>query len=131
MINCPRAFNLWADREKIASVIYNLLSNSIKYSPIGKQIVVDCVTDGDSKIFTVTDVGMGIKAQDLPRVFDRFYRSASKYTQNISGFGIGLYLSAEIIRLPGGKIWVESKIGVGFSFHFSLPESISDQDSKH
>jgi signal transduction histidine kinase len=69
----------------------------------------------------VKDEGMGIKAADLPYVFDRYFRIQTQHTQHISGFGIGLYLSAEIIKQHDGKIWAESQSGVGSTFFFSLP----------
>ncbi|MNR41452.1 Sensor protein SrrB [compost metagenome] len=67
------------------------------------------------------DEGMGIKPQAIEKLFERFYRVETKHTQNISGFGIGLYLCSEILLHHGGSIWVESEIGVGSTFHFSLP----------
>jgi two-component system sensor histidine kinase VicK len=64
---------------------------------------------------------MGIKPDDLGKIFDRYYRVESSHTHHISGFGIGLYLSAEIIRRHDGRIWAESQSGVGSTFYFSLP----------
>jgi signal transduction histidine kinase len=110
-----------ADRDKIGNVISNLLSNAIKYSPKGKLITVKCeIVKGNVQV-SIQDEGMGIKPQHLEKLFNRFYRIDSKHTQNISGFGIGLYLCAEIVQSHKGKIWVDSKIGVGSSFQFSLP----------
>ena len=63
---------------------------------------------------------MGIKAQDIDKLFERYYRVSTKHTRHISGFGIGLYLSGEIIQRHGGRIWVESKSGVRSTFYFSL-----------
>lgn len=110
-----------ADRDKIASVLTNLISNAVKYSPKGKLIEVSCEINDRSVKVCVRDEGMGIKPNDLPHVFDRYYRVSTAHTQHISGFGIGLYLSAEIIRHHGGDIWAESQSGVGSSFYFSLP----------
>lgn len=115
------SFKLVADREKIANVISNLLSNAIKYSPKGKAIEVRCELVAGSAQVSVKDEGMGIKQQDVDKLFSRFYRVNSKHTQHISGFGIGLYLCAEIIERHNGKIWVESKSGVGSTFYFALP----------
>lgn len=113
--------SVYADREKIGSVISNLLSNSIKYSPKGKIIEISCIAhDGVAEV-SVRDEGMGIKPQAIEKLFERFYRVETKHTQNISGFGIGLYLCSEILLHHGGSIWVESEIGVGSTFHFSLP----------
>jgi two-component system sensor histidine kinase VicK len=112
---------VFADREKIGSVITNLINNAIKYSPKGKKIEVKCLITTDQLLVSVKDEGMGIKPKDAERLFDRFYRVESKHTSNIAGFGIGLYLSAEIIKQHNGKIWVESEIGVGSTFYFSIP----------
>ncbi len=113
---------VYADRDKIGQVINNFLSNAIKYSPNGKQIVVSCfITDAGVLQVNVTDEGMGINPQDKTRLFDRFYRVESKHTKTISGFGIGLYLCAEIIRRHGGEVGVESEMGQGSTFYFRLP----------
>ena len=110
-----------ADREKIGAVIANFLSNAIKYSPKGRKILIACtLLDGNVRI-SVADRGMGIKADDLPHVFDRFYRVDNDNTKDISGFGIGLYLSAEIIKIHSGRIWVESEYGLGSTFYFTIP----------
>ncbi|MBB6107793.1 PAS domain S-box-containing protein [Mucilaginibacter lappiensis] len=109
------------DRDKIGSVISNLLSNAIKYSPRGKFVTVNCqVVDGHAKV-SIRDEGIGIKPKDAERLFDRYYRVEDSGTKHISGFGIGLYLSAEIIKRHEGKIWVESEVGIGSTFYFSIP----------
>ncbi|MBB6107716.1 PAS domain S-box-containing protein [Mucilaginibacter lappiensis] len=110
-----------ADREKIDSVISNLLSNAVKYSPKGKQVTIKCGITGSTVLVSVEDEGMGIKSDDLVKLFERYYRVNSNHTQHISGFGIGLYLSAEIIRRHDGKIWAESESGKGSTFFFTLP----------
>ena len=110
-----------ADRDKIASVLANLLSNAVKYSPKGKEIQVKCEVTGDRARVSISDEGMGIKPEDLPHVFDRYYRVANMHTQQIAGFGIGLYVSAEIIHRHDGEIGAESESGKGSTFYFSLP----------
>lgn len=112
---------VFADRDKIGSVLSNLLSNAIKYSPKGKLVNIKCGIAGGSAQVSVQDEGMGIKPHDLNKLFERYYRVSSNHTQHISGFGIGLYLSAEIIERQDGKIWVESESGKGSTFYFSLP----------
>jgi len=112
-----------ADSDKIGNVITNLLSNAVKYSPKGKLVTVKCAVKDHSIEVSVKDEGMGIKPQDIDKLFDRFYRVDNKHTQYISGFGIGLYLSAEIVKSHGGKIWVESQSGVGSTFYFTIPLS--------
>lgn len=120
IIDCEEV-EVFADGDKIAQVLGNLLSNAIKYSPLGKNITINCKVDKDEAIVKVTDEGMGVKPHEVDRLFDRFYRVETKHTKAISGFGIGLYLCAEIIRLHHGRIWAESESGKGTSFYFSLP----------
>ncbi len=115
------AMRVNGDLDKIASVVTNLVGNAIKYSPKGRPIAVHCEEKDGFVIVGVRDEGMGIPAEDLPHVFDRYFRSESQQTRHISGFGIGLYLSAEIIHRHDGKIWAESETGKGSTFYFSLP----------
>jgi two-component system sensor histidine kinase VicK len=122
LLHCP-SVKLNADREKIGSVISNLISNAIKYSPKGNKITIDCEAQDGKIIVSVTDEGMGIKPGDLDKIFDRYYRVETNHTQHISGFGIGLYLCAEIIHRHDGQIWAKSESGVGSTFYFSLPVS--------
>ncbi len=110
-----------ADYEKIGQVINNLLSNAVKYSPRGKLIEISCRREANMAVVSVKDEGMGIKPQDIGKLFERFYRVESKHTLAISGFGIGLYLCSEIIQIHEGKIWIESEKGKGSTFHFSIP----------
>jgi len=119
-VQCP-PICVNADRDKIGSVISNLINNAVKYSPKGKHIEIACITKDSHVVFSIKDEGMGIKPDDLTKIFDRYYRVQTNHTQHIAGFGIGLYLSAEIIRLHGGEIWAESESGVGSTFYFSLP----------
>jgi PAS domain S-box-containing protein len=113
--------DVWADNDKVGNVITNLLSNAIKYSPMGKAIEVKCEVIGSMTKVSVSDEGMGIKPADVTKLFDRFYRVDNKDTRYISGFGIGLYLCAEIIKSHGGQIMVESQPDVGSTFSFTLP----------
>lgn len=109
------------DRDKIGQVITNLINNAIKYSPNGKTITLSCIESDALVKVCVADEGMGVSRLDQERLFDRYFRIENSQTQNIAGFGLGLYLSAEIIRHHKGNIWVESEIGKGASFYFSLP----------
>jgi len=110
-----------ADRDKIYSVISNFVSNAVKYSPKGSTIELGCQLLDDKVIVDVKDEGMGIESQDLAQIFNRYYRVESKDMKHIAGFGIGLYLSAEIIDRHDGEIWAESEKGKGSTFYFSLP----------
>ncbi len=121
VLECESIAYVYADREKIGQVVQNLISNATKYSPVNSIIHITCnLQDGQVQVF-VKDRGIGIKPEEVPKLFDRFYRVKGNDTQNVSGFGIGLYLSYEIIRRHCGAIWVESVEGKGSTFYFSLP----------
>ncbi|GAB2683801.1 ATP-binding protein [Mucilaginibacter koreensis] len=112
---------LFADRDKIGNVVSNLISNAIKYSPRGGQVTITTTqTDRQVKV-EVQDEGIGIKPHDIEKLFNRYYRVDNQHTELISGFGIGLYLSAEIVERHGGEIGVESEIDKGSKFWFKLP----------
>jgi two-component system sensor histidine kinase VicK len=110
-----------ADRDKIGHVINNFISNAVKYSPVGSTINVACITVGRNAQISVKDQGIGIKPADIDKLFERYYRVENVSTKSISGFGIGLYLCSEIIERHSGSIWVESTVGEGSTFHFSIP----------
>jgi PAS domain S-box-containing protein len=110
-----------ADQDKIVSVITNLLSNAVKYSPRGTEIKVNYELWDRKVRVSVNDQGMGLTEADKMKVFDRYYRAENTQMHFTSGFGIGLYLSAEIINRHNGSIWVESEPGQGSTFYFTLP----------
>jgi two-component system sensor histidine kinase VicK len=116
----PVEHNLvWADRNKIGQVISNFITNAVKYSKADTPINISCVAKGNFVEVRVNDEGMGIKPEDLPHLFERFYRVENN--NHISGFGIGLYLCSEIVKRHEGKIWADSKLNRGSSFYFTLP----------
>lgn len=110
-----------ADRDKIGNVVLNLISNALKYSPSGTQVDVSSAIETEFVRVSVADEGMGIRPEDREKLFDRYYRVDNPHTLNIAGFGIGLYLSAEIVRRHGGHIWVDSDGIMGSVFHFKIP----------
>ncbi|MBE7178659.1 MAG: PAS domain-containing protein [Mucilaginibacter polytrichastri] len=109
-----------ADREKIGHVLSNFISNAVKYSPFNSTIYISCRNEEGEVIVSVRDQGMGISKHDQKHLFDRYYRVENHEMKTIAGFGIGLYLSAEIIHRHNGHIWVESETGKGSTFSFSL-----------
>ena len=110
-----------ADREKIEQVLVNLLSNAAKYSDKTAKIEIGYILQNTQVEVSVKDQGMGIAPADIEKLFLPHYRVESKETEKIAGFGIGLYLCAEIINRHHGRIWVESKPGQGSTFKFTLP----------
>jgi PAS domain S-box-containing protein len=124
LIQCA-PINIYADRDKINSVISNLISNAVKYSPKDTTIRIACEARENKVTVSVRDEGIGINSSDAAKIFDRYYRVESSNTRHISGFGIGLYLSAEIVGRHGGKIWLESEPGKGSTFYFTLPLAAS------
>lgn len=113
---------LFADREKIAQVIKNLVGNAVKYSPVGSRVVVAAALVSPETVeIRVSDEGMGISLDDQQHIFERYFRVKSNKMGSIAGFGIGLYLCREIVELHGGKITVESNGDKGTTFRFMLP----------
>ena len=116
-----KPLSVYADREKIGQVINNLLGNAIKYSRPNTMVTIRCEQVGEMVQVSIEDEGIGIAKADQPKLFSRFYRIQNQELKTVSGFGIGLYLSAEIIQLHEGKIWIESDEGKGAVFYFTLP----------
>lgn len=112
------------DRDRLAQVVGNLLSNAIKYSPEGGEVRVHVGERAGRAVFSVTDSGLGIPAEDRERVFDKFFRGAAK-TTTVGGTGLGLAVAREIVTTHGGTIEVESTLGAGSTFTFELPLSPS------
>lgn len=117
-----------ADRNMMEKVLNNLLNNAFKYTTAGDEITVSYRAEGDILTLVVSDNGFGISADDLPRIFERFYTSKSIETKKVGGTGIGLAFSKYLVELHGGTIVVESEYGRGTSFIVKMP-IIVDQES--
>lgn len=113
------------DRFKVNQVLDNLLNNAVKFSRPGSVIEVNGRVDDDYFLISVTDQGMGIAPEQLPHIFDKFFRVDSSNTA-LPGFGLGLYLVKRIVEAHRGKIWVESTLGRGSCFKFTLPLDPAD-----
>ena len=109
------------DRDRLEQVLGNLLENAVKYSPDGSDVTVTVEDRGELLITAVCDRGIGIPADELNQVFERFHRGRQVSSTNYGGLGLGLYITKQIIERHGGSIWVESKEGQGTTFYFSLP----------
>lgn len=112
---------IFGDPERIGQVLTNLLSNAIKYSPESKLVVVKLQTSAEEVTVSVQDFGIGIDPQKCEHIFERFFRVNDAEHVNFPGLGLGLYISAEIVKEHKGRMWVESQPGTGSTFFFTLP----------
>lgn len=117
------------DRDRLEQVLGNLLENAVKYSPEGSEIYVMVENRAESVVTAICDRGIGIPADEIQQVFERFHRGRQVSSTNYGGLGLGLYITKQIIERHGGSIWVESKEGAGTTFFFSLPtEQVTDAE---
>jgi signal transduction histidine kinase len=112
---------VWADRERVHQVLFNLLDNAVRFTPDGGGVTVSANRiDGHCEV-QVTDTGPGIPPEHLPRLFERFYRVDQARTRDGGGTGIGLAIARSVVEAHGGRIWAESELGKGSVFTFELP----------
>ncbi len=109
------------DTRRLQEVLQNLLDNAIQYTLPRGKIILSAETKNDEVILTVTDTGIGIPQSDQPRIFERFYRVDAARSREAGGTGLGLAIAKHLIEAHGGRIWVDSEIGIGSKFHFSVP----------
>jgi two-component system phosphate regulon sensor histidine kinase PhoR len=112
-----------ADPDRVRQVIANLIHNAFKFTPAGGDILITAAAEGAEVVIEVRDTGVGIAKGDLPRVFERFYKSDKARTRGRGGTGLGLAIARHIVEVHGGRIWVKSKEGKGSRFFFSLPRA--------
>ncbi len=110
-----------ADRRRLAEVLQNLLDNAMQYTPSGGQIMVSASANDAEVTFTVSDTGIGIPRADQSRIFERFYRVDVARSREVGGTGLGLSIAKHLVEVHGGRIWVESEVGQGSQFHFTVP----------
>jgi signal transduction histidine kinase len=108
-------------------VIKNLVSNAVKYSPEGGEIVCAARQEGGMLLISVRDQGMGIALAERERIFEQFYRIDDSEKRIPGGIGLGLALVREVVRAHGGRVWLESEVGAGSTFYFSLPIAADEQ----
>ncbi len=118
-----------ADRRRLAEVLQNLLDNAIQYTPPGGQIMLSASASASEVTFTVSDTGIGIPQADQPRIFERFYRVDAARSREVGGTGLGLAIAKHLVEVHGGRIWVESEVGQGSQFHFTVPVFDSERAS--
>ena len=107
------------DEQRIIQVLSNMIQNALKFTNRGGRVRVEVMDQGDAVRFSVHDSGSGIPADQMPRVFDRFWQADQRAT--IRGSGLGLSIAKGIVEAHGGRIWVESQVGMGSAFHFTVP----------
>ena len=110
------------DRERVFQILANLVGNAIKFTSEGGSISIEAQITGHEVRFSVRDTGQGISEEELPRVFDRFWQAQR---MNRAGIGLGLCIAKGLVEAHGGRLWLESKLGAGTTFFFTLP--LADQ----
>jgi signal transduction histidine kinase len=117
----PEVDPAWGAMDKLSRVLDNLLSNALRHTPQGGQINLRAIVEDNQILVQIEDNGTGISPQDLPHIFDRFYRGESSRSREYGGVGLGLAIVKGLIEAHGGDIWVESQPDKGTTFWFSLP----------
>jgi signal transduction histidine kinase len=116
----PEEIAVTADERRVRQIVFNLLSNAVKFTPAGGKVDVAARLDDGQVDIAVADTGPGIPAEDLDTIFEEFEQTPDG-RQADEGTGLGLPLSRKLVELHGGRIWVESELGRGSTFHFTLP----------
>jgi two-component system phosphate regulon sensor histidine kinase PhoR len=126
----PSIEGVYCDSEAVHQILINLLDNAIKYTPDGGEVSVSAhpvIIDGEQRVqISVRDTGIGIPPEDLPRLFERFYRVDKARSRELGGTGLGLAIVKHLVRAHGGEIGVYSEVGKGSTFHFTLSSTIYD-----
>ncbi len=112
-----------ADRDRLEQVLLNLLENSLMYTPSGGRVEVGVQEEQGVVVVSVRDTGIGIPPDDLPRIFERFYRVDRARSRKLGGTGLGLAIVKHIVEAQGGRVWVESELGKGSTFYFTMLEA--------
>jgi two-component system phosphate regulon sensor histidine kinase PhoR len=121
-LNVPKHLpEIAGDRRRLGEVLQNLLDNAIQYTPSSGQIIVSADAADSEVVLTVSDTGIGIPQSDQPRIFERFYRVDVARSREAGGTGLGLAIAKHLVEAHGGRLWVESEVGRGSQFHFSVP----------
>jgi len=121
VIDLPASLQALADPEKLQIVLLNLLSNAIKFTPCQGRITIRALPEGSEVVLSVRDTGIGIPETERERIFERFYQVADSLRREQGGLGLGLCIAKGMVELQGGRIWVESQVGRGSTFSFTLP----------
>ncbi len=117
----PGLMPLYVDRGKVNQVFSNILNNAIRYTPPSGEIKISAGAEGEMVKILIADTGVGIPPEDLPRIFERFYRVEKTRSRDFGGTGLGLPIARRVVEAHGGRIWIDSSPGVGTSVWFTLP----------
>ena len=126
LLNLPEHIeNIYVDSSHAERVLINLLSNAIKFTPQNGTITIGIspTLENGYAVFSITDTGIGIPASEIQKLFSEFFRVDNEINQNVKGTGLGLVLAKNIVQAHHGRIWVQSHVGIGTSFYFTLPTS--------
>jgi signal transduction histidine kinase len=110
---------VYADYDRLERIVTNLVSNALKYSDPDAPVLVQARRQENEVVIAITDRGKGIAAEIIPHLFDRFYRAPGE--EKTEGVGLGLYITKMLVDAHGGRLWVESTVGQGSTFYFTLP----------
>jgi two-component system, OmpR family, sensor histidine kinase VicK len=116
------------DEDKMTQVLYNIISNALKYSPEGGLVTFSITEEEDRMIVSITDEGVGIPKENIGKIFDRFYRVDKARTRKLGGTGLGLAIAKEMVLAHDGAIWAKSEEGKGTEISFSLPYEQTEED---
>jgi signal transduction histidine kinase len=119
--DCPTVL---ADEARLTQAISNLLSNAVKYSPEGGEITITGRVEKEDIVMCISDEGPGIALEDVPRIFDLFYRS-NEVSRKTKGAGLGLFLAKAVIEAHGGHIWVDNRAKEGARICFTIPQNLN------
>ena len=118
---------VWADEEAVSQILENLIDNAVKYTSVGGRIDIRCQTDAHQVWFEVSDNGIGIPEQELPRIFERFYRVDKARSRELGGTGLGLSIVKHLVQALHGTVQATSQPGKGTSFRVGLPRAAKPQ----
>ncbi len=128
---CPDGLpRIYADRERVTQVFTNLLGNAVKFTPEGGRVTVEAVDIGEDLRVDIIDTGEGIPADKFEIIFDKYARLDRAFLKGEKGAGLGLAIAKDIVKAHKGSIWVESELGKGSQFSFTLPKDLRTKEER-